>query len=98
MPAPGTHSFAFDYTNEAQHTSWLANFSWFLSGSVTDSATLTGVDGGYQTSSRWYVIDSPGDITVGLQVVISGQVYDAGIDNVLFASVHPLRSPNPRVM
>ena len=87
VSAPGTYAFSFDYTNELNHASYLADFSWFLTGAVTDSATLTGVGGGYQNFSNSYVVSSSGDVTVGFQDIISGQLYDAVLDNVSFVSV-----------
>jgi hypothetical protein len=87
VSAPGTYAFSFDYTNEENHAFRLADFSWFLTGAVTDSATLTGVGGGYQNFSKSYVVSSSGDVTVGFQDIISGQPYDAVIDNVSFVSV-----------
>jgi hypothetical protein len=87
VSAPGTYAFSFDYTNELNHASDLADFSWFLTGAVTDSAALTGVGGGYQNFAKSYVVSSPGDVTVGFQDIISGQVLDAVIDNVSFVSV-----------
>lgn len=87
LSAPGTYAFSFDYTNEENHALRLADFEWFLTGAVTDSATLTGVGGGYQNFSKSYVVSSPGDVTVGFQDIISGQPYDAVIDNVTFVSV-----------
>ena len=87
VSAPGTYAFSFDYTNELNHALFLADFSWFLTGAVTDSATLTGVGGGYQNFSKSYVVSSSGDVTVGFQDIISGQLYDAVLDNVSFVSV-----------
>ena len=87
VSAPGTYAFSFDYTNELNHASDLADFSWFLTGAVADSATLTGVGGGYQNFAKSYVVSSPGNVTVGFQDIISGQVLDAVIDNVSFVSV-----------
>ena len=84
---PGTYVFSFDYTNELHHASYLADFTWFLTGAVADSATLTGVGGGYQHFSESFVVSASGDITVGFQDIISGQHYDAVIDNVSFVSV-----------
>jgi hypothetical protein len=87
VSAPGTYVFSFDYTNELNHASHLADFTWFLTGAVADSATLTGIGGGYQSFSKAYVVSSSGDVTVGFQDIISGQAYDAVIDNVSFVSV-----------
>ena len=87
VSAPGTYAFSFDYTNELNDALRLADFSWFLTGAVADSAMLTGVGGGYQNFSKSYVVSSSGDVTVGFQDIISGQIFDAVIDNVSFVSV-----------
>ena len=98
VSAPGTYAFSFDYTNELNHASYLADFSWFLTGAVTDSATLTGVGGGYQNFSNSYVVSSSGDVTVGFQDIISGQLYDAVIDNVSFVPISVVPEPSSYAM
>lgn len=100
VSAPGNYVFSFDYTNELHHASFVADFSWFLTGVVTDSATLTGIGGGYQAFSNSYVVSSSGDITVGFHDIVSGQQYDAVIDNVSFvpAVVVPEPSSGPMLL
>ena len=98
VSAPGTYAFSFDYTNELNHASFVADFSWFLTGAVTDSATLTGVGGGYQNFSNSYVVSSSGDVTVGFQDIISGQLYDAVIDNVSFVPISVVPEPSSYAM
>ena len=98
VSAPGTYAFSFDYTNEANHASYLADFFWSLAGAVTDSATLTGVGGGYQNFSNSYVVSSSGDVTVGFQDIISGQHYDAVIDNVSFVPISVVPEPSSYAM
>jgi len=90
VSAPGPYAFSFDYTNEENHASKLADFSWSLTGAVTDGATLSDVGGGYQNFSKSYVVSSSGDVTVSFQDIISGQVNDAVIDDVSF-----VRLPEP---
>lgn len=96
VPTAGTYLFRFDYTNERNLTSQLADFSWFLSGAITDTETLTGVGGGYVNFSRQYFISAPGNVTVGFNDIVgNGHSYDAVIDNVDFASVSANPVPEP---
>lgn len=89
VAAAGMYTFSFDYTNERNSTSFpFADFSWSLSGAATDSATLLGVGGAYQTFSNSYLINAPGNVTVSFtDIVGNGHSYDAVIDNVSFTAV-----------
>jgi len=98
VSGPGTYLFSFDYTNELHDAIRLADFSWFLTGAVVDSAILTGVGGGYQNFSTSYVVSSSGEVTVGFQDIISGQVFDAVIDNVSFVAISVVPEPSSCVM
>lgn len=92
----GLYQFSFDYTNESNLSSRLADFSWSLTGTVTDSETLNGVGGGYENFSRSYQVNAPGNITVSFtDIVGNGHAYDAVIDNVSFSRLSSGVIPEP---
>ena len=94
VPTPGSYVFSFDYTRE-EFGSDLADFSWFLSGGVTDSDSIFGVGSGYQRFSQTYSIAAPGNVTVGFtDIVGNGHSVDAVIDNVSFVNATAVPEPS----
>lgn len=93
---PGTYLFSFDYTNEHNDGSDLADFFWSLSGVLTDGETFTDIGGGYSNFSRRYDIGSPGALTVTFgDIVGKTGGYDAVIDDVSFTALSvPIPSPS----
>lgn len=94
VPEAGTYTFRFDYTNEENHPTRLADFSWSLSGAINDGGTFLDIGGGYTTFSKVISVTTPGSVTVAFTDIPSAaQSYSAVIDNVSFSLTSPIPEP-----
>lgn len=88
VATPGDYTFSFAYTNEENHLTDLADFSFSLSGAVSDTQTFNSIGGGYSTFSSNYNVSSSGNVTISFSDIIgNSHGTDAVIDSVSFNAV-----------